>query len=631
MSGIFGIVHLDGSPVPEEELHAMRSAMLEWGVDASGVWREGSAGLGSLVSFDTPEAVYEQVPLRSDRGFVLAAEARLDNREELCGDFGIPSNERSTLADGVLCLRAYEKWGAGAPGHLFGDWSFAAWHPLERKLFLARDHFGNTALYYFKDNRRFAFASSRKGLFSLGIPRRLNEFYLACGLISWTAHHGSQTIELDLQRLPPAHTLVLEQNAIQIRQYWHLEDVPRLRLKSPKEYVDAFLPIYDQAVRARLRSRREVGVTLSGGLDSGSVTSLAARALREQGRRLRAYTSVPIYDVSGTVDGGRFGDELPYARAVASSSGNVDLVEIRTSTITPIQAIRQGLEVHEEPVHAAGNSYWLVDLLATARRDGLGVILSGQGGNATISWTGMNRVRQLAQLTMMGHWKSVLKLLSYPWTPVSFIRRMRHLRYGEGLDWSHTAIHPGFARRIGLADRYIEGTGSITNPEEWLGAAQHRYAIIKPGRSFLGSIWAETGAAHGLDVRDPTFDTHVMELTLAIPDSVFVGADGSGRWLIRAAMQDLVPDEVRLSRRRGRQAADLGYRLVHSADEVEGALREIDASSLAQQYVSMERINAVWDALRKEVNPLSTHRAVTILTRGIMAGLFLKRFEAVSA
>ncbi len=232
MSGIFGLIHLDNSPVPAGALQAMRAAMQEWGPDAGGVWQDGRAGLGSLILFDTPEAVHETGPLQSGQGFTLAAEARLDNRPELCAELQIPQAERVTLADSALCLRAYEKWGKSAPEHLIGDWSLAAWHPRERKLFLARDHFGNTALYYYQDQRRFGFASSRQALFALGIPRKLNEFYLACVLISWTAHQGSQTIELDLHRLPPAHTLTLVETGVTVDQYWRLEDVPMLHLRS---------------------------------------------------------------------------------------------------------------------------------------------------------------------------------------------------------------------------------------------------------------------------------------------------------------------------------------------------------------------------------------------------------------
>ncbi len=630
MSGIFGLIHWDGSPVLEKDLNLMRAAMQEWGPDRSGQWCQDSAGLGSLTLFDTPEAVYERLPFESAQGFVLTAEARLDNRDDLCVELDIPLAERPALADGTLVARAYEKWGESAPAHLLGDWSFAAWHPAEQRLFIARDHFGNTGLYYYSDSNRFAFASSRKALFALGIPRRLNEFFLACVLVSWPAHNGDQTIELDLRRLPPAHTLSAQAGRVKTELYWCLEDTPELHLKKQQDYVNGLLAVYDRAVRDRLRSRTEIAATLSGGLDSGSTVLLAARALKDQGRRLRAYTSVPIHDVSRMGEEVTFGDELPFAQAVASSVENIDLVTIAGRALTPIEAIRRTLEIHVEPGHAASNAYWVTELLSSAHGDGLGTLLTGQGGNGTISWSGMDHRAMALRCIQQRHWPRALQLLVYPHVPLRMLRGLRHALRQDVLDWGRTAIHPEFARRIRLGAQYIDGAGTIFNPEDWNSALQLRYATILPGRSFLGSIWAENGAAHGLEVLDATFDKRVLEFSLSVPDREYLGPDGHDRWLLRAAMEGLMPDEVRLNRRRGRQAADLGQRLVESAAEVEAALNEIESCPLAAEHLSLSRMRQVWQSLQNEVDAHNSQLAVTILSRGMMAGLYLVDLERVS-
>jgi asparagine synthase (glutamine-hydrolysing) len=630
MSGIFGLVHLDNSPTAVESLQSMRSAMAFWGPDGGHIWHAGSAGLGSLVLFNAPQALHERVPIESARGFILTAEARLDNRLELMYDLGISPADGSALPDGDLILHAYENWGEETPRHLIGDWSFAVWQPAEKKLFLARDHFGNTSVYYYANARRFAFASDRKALFALGIPRRLNEFYLACGLISWPAHHGPQTIELDLHRLPPGHTLTLKDGNIQTNQYWRLEDVPELKLKKSQDYIDGFLEVYDRAVRDRLRSHRPIGVTLSGGLDSGSITGLAARALNEQGIRLPAYTSVPLYNVSNTVDGNRFGDELPFAQSMADFAGNVDLVKIHAQDTTPIEAIRYGLAMHGEPGHAAGNMYWIYDLLKTAQNAGIGTILTGQGGNATVSWTGKSNERMIKYYIKNKNWKNLFKYLVFPVTPLLIQRTISTAFSMKKMNWQGSAIHPNLARRLDLAHKYIESTGLESNPTDWQSPRLQRYSIIKPGASFLGNIWAENSAACAMEVRDATFDKRVMEFVIAVPDREFLGPDGYDRWLIRRAMQGLMPDEVRLNRRRGRQAADLGQRLLDSAAEMETALAEVETSEMAQQYLAVDRIRNVWIALQKEITKQTTHHAVTILTRGLMAGLYLADLEKVS-
>jgi asparagine synthase (glutamine-hydrolysing) len=357
---------------------------------------------------------------------------------------------------------------------------------------------------------------------------------------------------------------------------------------------------------------------------------LAARALNEQGIRLPAYTSVPLYDVSNTVDGNRFGDELPFAQAMAGFAGNVDLIKIDARDMTPIGAIRHGLAMHGEPGHAAGNMYWIYDLLKTAQNAGIGTILTGQGGNATVSWTGKSNERMMKYYIKNKNWKNLFKYLVFPVTPLLIQRTISTAFSMKKMNWQGSAIHPNLARRLDLAHKYIESTGLESNPTDWQSPRLQRYSIIKPGASFLGNIWAENSAACAMEVRDATFDKRVMEFVIAVPDREFLGPDGYDRWLIRRAMQGLMPDEVRLNRRRGRQAADLGQRLLDSAAEMETALAEVETSEMAQQYLAVDRIRNVWIALQKEITKQTTHHAVTILTRGLMAGLYLADLEKVS-
>lgn len=630
MSGIFGILHLDGSPALDSELTTMRSAMQDWGPDGGSVWHDESAGLGSLVSLDTPEAVHERSPHRSERGFIFTVEARLDSRPELCAELGISPAESASLADGDLCLRAYEKWGATSPLHLLGDWSFAAWHPADRLLFIARDPFGPTSVYYFQDAHRFAFASSRKALFPLGVPRRLDEFFLACILVSWTAQHGESSIDLDVRRLPPAHTLTLRDGRPRLDQYWRLEDTRTVRLRSTSDYVEGLLSVYDRAIRDRLRASGPMAASLSGGLDSGSTTVLAARALREQGGRLRAYASVPAHDTSHADTQRTFGDELPLARATAEAAGNVDLVPVAAGSVSPIQAIRESLAIHDEPAHAAANMYWIGQLLRTAARDGMRALLSGQGGNATVSWSGVDHAGMLRIALKRGYWKQASEIMVYPHLPLGAIRLFRRIRHRRGLDWTGTAINTDFARRIDLASIYIAHSGDVTKAEEWYPARRRRLAIIRPGASYFGSIWSENSAAYGVDIRDATYDRRVMEFTFSIPESEFRDASGMDRRILRLAMQGLLPDEVRLNRRRGMQAADIGYRLLASAPEVEDVFSELDRSEAVHAYLDLERMRRAWQLLRQGVDHVSTHDAVTVLTRGLMAGLHLVARESLA-
>jgi len=619
LSGIFGLTHLAGEPVAVDLLQTMQTAMACWGPDGHAIWHDGAAGLGQLHLYNTPESLWERLPRwLPEHNIAFTAEARIDNRAELCDLFAIPHTERPTTPDSDLILRAYFKWGDACPDHLLGDWSFAIWHPNERKLFLARDHHGNTSLCYWQQGNNFAFASAPQALYAIGAPRRLNELYLAQVLISWPAYHGPQTIDLDIQRLPPAHAMTVTPQGTRVWRYWWLEATPDLCLPSVDDYVEGFLEVYREAVHCRLRSHRPVGVTLSGGLDSGSVTALAARELASQGKRLTAFTAVPIYDTTHTVGRQRFGDETAYATATANFLGNVDHHLLDSAHITPIEGIRRTLAIMPELGHAASNFFWITDLLDQAQAHGLGTLLTGQGGNATVSWTGAPELRSRRAAFRYDGWKEGLRRTLPPWA----LRPLLQMR-ARRQDWSGAAIRRNFAHRMALAQRRIDAIGhDVTLPESWRSPRDKRYGIIQPGASRVGDLWAQRGAAAGLEVRDPTLDKRVMAYTIAVPDDLFDAQDGADRWLMRRAMAGLLPDEVRLNRRRGRQSADLAGRLLASAAEVEAALHTVDAAP-ARAYLDTAKMHRAWVDVQQETTALSTHRAGTILLRGLMAGVFL--------
>lgn len=617
MSGIFGIFNLNNAPVDEADLSKMAEAMGHWGPDGRSQHNASIIGFGQLLLHNTPQAPLEQLPRQTTNGLLLTAEARLDNRPDLYHQLNIPSPDQETMTDSQLVELAYEKWGEACPDQLIGDWSFAIWNPQKQRLFLARDHHGNTSVYYTQDANRFAFASSREALLALGVPRRLNELYLAQVLISWPAYHGETSIDLDIKRLPPAHAMTITPEKTAVHQYWNLRDIPDMHLPSFEAYVESFLEVYTEAVESRLRSHAPVSVTLSGGLDSGSVTALAARALQAQGQRLPAYTSVPLYDVTNTVGPNRFGDETEFARETAVFHPNVDHHLLDAKNISPIEGVRRILAIRNEPGHAGANFYWIADMLQTSREQGHGTLLTGQGGNATISWTGAPELASPLMMFQNKGWKAAVKRF----LPL-FVLRTLHRRRLLRNNWASSAIHPEFARRINLVERQVAAVGTDESlPESYRQPRDMRYDTIKPGSSIMGTIWAEIGAGFGLEVRDPTVDKRVLAYTIAVPDRYFVGQDGQDRRLIRAAMTGLLPDSVRLNQKRGRQAADLGQRLISARDEVNQVLSDV-AQSEAATYLDLVKLQAAWDAIQQETSLQSTQKGVTILLRGLNSAMF---------
>jgi hypothetical protein len=357
----------------------MREPMRYWGPDGGGVWREGRAGLGQLVAHRTPEDVHERGPVTAAGGTaIVTAAARLDNRDELLKTLDVPGPDRPTTADGALVALAYERWGAATPERLRGDWSYAAWHPSDRRLVLARDHYGLTALYWYRRGSTLAFASSVKGLLALPeVPHRLDELRFAQALVLCVGD-GQPSMYEDVQRLPTARTLTFDHGGVRVREYWSLHDLPETRLGSDDEYVERLLDVLGHAVRARLRACGPVATTLSAGLDSAAVTAVAARELGD--RPLTAYTGRPAYPEVAAEFPELLVDEWPGARLVAARWPGIRHVAVRGEHVSPLAAIERSLWMHDEPEHAVPNLPWVTALLDRAREDGHVALLTGSDG-----------------------------------------------------------------------------------------------------------------------------------------------------------------------------------------------------------------------------------------------------------
>lgn len=636
MSAIYGLVRLDGPDVGESELAAMRAPMEYWGRDGGGAWREGRAGFGQLVARRTAEDEYERGPVLVAEGSVVVTPAgRIDNRDELCVELGVPVPERPGTPDGRLIALAYERWGEEAPCRLLGDWAFAAWHARERRLVLARDHYGQTAMYWHRSGSTFAFASSMKGLLALpGLSCRLNELRLAEMLVLCAAD-GVPTLYEGVNRLPTAHVLTFDEHGARTREYWSLMDVPEIRLARDEEYVERAVDLLTTAVRARLRGAGSVATTLSAGLDSAAVTALAAREL--DGARLTAYTARPAYPEVAAEMPELLVDEWPGAQAVAARYANVDHVAIRGVDVTPLAAIERSLWMHDEPEHAVPNLPWITALLDQAREDGAAVLLTGQMGNGSLSWPGDSR-RALGRMAAgdvagalaalrharaagRGGWRGAI------WRGV--VRPLRELVTAERMrrdparqpGFQLSVIAPRFAERVGLVD-HVRASG-------WdpllarARARERRLSYLLPGRLPVNAWWHQRIAAHGLDVRDPTADVRLLEFCVATPEDQFA-RDGHDRWLARRAAAPMVPPEIAWSRRRGAQGADIAYRLRADAPAVSQAVERLAASELVREYVDVGLVERNWQQVRA-----GGSEGVLELTRGLLFGAFLVRSAGV--
>ena len=310
MSGIGAVFNLDGSEVPQAEIERMANCLKPYGPDRQQILHvRGAAFVFCLHSF-TPEDVMERQPHIFANRLVMLFDGRIDNRTELGETMGMTSSEMRSLPDSAIALNLFVKRGEAAFELIIGDFSVVVMDLQDGHLLCARDPMGLRALHYHLSPGRFAVATVPEGLFALSwIPRILNQDKVADILVN-RGLNPETTYYKGVDRVPPGFLVRVRGGTLSKDQYWNPENIADVRFKSDHDYVDALRQHLDIAVRARLRSRRVPCATITGGLDSSTISVLAADMLSATGNKLNTFTAVPEAGFNKEEIRGRYFDEF---------------------------------------------------------------------------------------------------------------------------------------------------------------------------------------------------------------------------------------------------------------------------------------------------------------------------------
>ena len=629
MGALYG--YLNFNKRPENNLpEVISSPALYWGGDNHFKYSTNNIIIGNLHRFNTPEAVYEQQPYEPKPNNFVFFNGRMDNRNNILNILDLKEN--LNISDGFLVSRMWEKFGVDIVNHLEGDWVVVVWDENEKKLHILRDHHGYSALYYFCNHTFFAFATSIKSLLALdSIPKKPNMKRVAQVLTSWQGN-GLDCAYEGILRLPPAHAMEVDSN-LKVKQYkhWFPENIKPVNFPNEKDYYTKFFEEYSRSVEVKLRSYKPVCSQLSGGLDSGTVVTLAAIHLKKKGIRLPAFTSTPAYDIKGLTSKTRFGDEAYLAKLTADYTGNTDWFPIDAANVNPFDAIREGIEIHDEPFHAGANTFWISEIKKVAQEMNLGSMLTGQGGNATVSWPTpgflqiMSRKKDLIKPKDFFSYSGLRHIILPLYVPQSVKNIIRNNSKGNMPFLEYSAMNKEYAIKHKIAEQMQEEDHDPSFART-SSPLKTRLKIIKPGSSIIGFLHSQAAAWNNIEMRDPTFDKSLMEYCLSVPDHIYVSG-GKDRMLLRKSFEGMMPPEVLWNINRGRQAADIGHRVVKFQDTGKAILDELSQSPLCNEILDIERMKLILNDLIKGVNSKNNNEAGTVLLRGITDGLFLLRFK----
>jgi asparagine synthase (glutamine-hydrolysing) len=639
MTALAGLWRFDDRPNAAHSCARMLAAQELYGPHDGAQWADGGVALGRRLMRVLPEDAVDCQPLIAGEGrYVLVADIRLDNRDELIRALRISPSQACNLCDGAILLAAIERWDESCLERLVGDYAFALWDGARRRMLLARDPLGQRPLHYHRGNKFFAFASMPKGLHALPeVPYAPDEERIAEFLVLMP-ETGTQSFFLGIERVESGHVVAVTEKGLAARRHWQPSRT-RITFRRPEDYSAAMRNLLDQAVRCRLRGTGDVGAYLSGGLDSGAVAATAARLLASSRRRVVAFTAVPREGYDCPAPSNRIVDEGPYAAATAALYPNMEHVLVRSEGRSPLDDLDRNFFFCDRPVLNICNTVWENSIADAMRGRKLTVALGGDAGNMGLSYGG---TELLPELVRSGHWlhwwrevqalvarrqmrwRGVVANTFGPWCPPALWLWLNKVLNRSALSvGEYTAVHPRLLAELDLRSRAKARDHDLVDRPWKDGVAMRLWALQRVdagdyNKGLLGG-WQ-------IDCRDPTADVRLLEFCLAVPTEQFL-RDGVQKALARRALADRLPQLVLDEPRKGLQAADWHERLTAVRDRVRTELDRLGACPPAMKALDLPRLRQLvenwpsggWE--REEV--FMPYRFA--LLRAISTGHFLRR------
>lgn len=535
------------------------------------------------------EDAFDRQPLVLD-GYMLVADVRLDNRDDLLASLGRSFDWRET-ADSEILLRAWLRWGEACLDRLVGDYAFAVYSTAERRLSLVRDHAGERPLFWARDGQGAAFASMPSGL--LALPRfRQGLNFDALALVAAEVGPTTQSSYFQsIQRVLPGQIVTIANGKIAARSYWQ-PNLEGWEGAAPENLIDEYRGLLDNAVRARLRrSSGPVAAQLSSGLDSNAVAATAAR-IEGARKSVLAFTSAPRHGFAEQAMRGRMGDESTLAALTARQHGMTHRV-VRTSG-SGIAHLRSLVATSQEPFVNVINLGWLETIGELAQAEGARTLLTGEFGNLTLHSGG---IRVLGDFIGSGRWGRWLKLaraasqrpdLSWrgilmnsfePWVP----QRLRRQLYDRFMGTAERSAS------VFLRDHWIGNVGERIEAEFFPARSANSYAdrVALIAQADSGAYNKGFLARHGVDLRAPLADRRIFEFSLRLPrECLFSGT--MSQPLARLALADRLPRQVLDNPMRGQQSADWFEHM--DLAEILSLIEDIEASHGAREIIDFAKL-----------------------------------------
>ncbi|MBE5936916.1 MAG: hypothetical protein E7265_02670 [Lachnospiraceae bacterium] len=516
----------------------------------------------------TPEAANEHLPMLSqDNSVLFTSDCVIDNRQDLLSQM---SWLDKNCSDGRLLYEAWLKWGEKLTDYVIGAYAFAVYITSDNTLHIFTDHMANRSIFYYETDDSLMFSTAIVPLAN-AVKAVPSEKWIGGCLSTVSADmmlYEHLTPYEGILQMPSATHLIYGKKGISLKKYWSAKSVRgHYPHKDTMEYREQFVDTFNKCVSSVLRSDTMTGCTLSSGLDSSCIASLAAKELAKRGQSLHSYTSVPLKEYIHTNNRTEIADESKGVYEVCKMYPNIIPQFLECPDKDAFSELKRLIPLIGYPMKSGYNLAWLDAIYSKAASDGCKLMLKGQYGNSTISWG--KALSVFYQLICHCHPIIALKMMrgfgrqyNVPRkTILKFILKEYKNNFAGYTPCEDDMLCSNRLNKKNKYTSFLKKTERTSGGGEMDSAAKRkRFIFNETGLMQLGMFDTIMSLIHGVLIRDPAKDMRIVTLCCQLP--VECGIAGYvERGMVRTYMKGIVPDLILNDLyHRGIQSADYAFR-----------------------------------------------------------------------
>lgn len=513
----------------------------------------------------------------------------LHNIPTLKKELNIDLNEE--IHETELFFRHYIKKKTDCFKNILGKWMFVSYNKYNHSVLFARDHLGMFNYYYSYSKNNIFFSTNLYFLINnKHIDLEFNLLYFA-GIAVGFAGKKNETAFKQINKIPSANTLKIENGFTFESQFWKAEIKETIHYKKEDEYYEAFVDLFTNIIKNQIKHNNNIASTLSSGLDSTFVTAITAKILSDKNQQLTAITAIPKYLDIPVASKRRYANEFPLAQLVAQKYSNITHLIDQSLNSDPILGLIKSIDIHQFPVRNAGNQYWLISMFELLQQNKITTLFTGQSGNITFSWPFFSSAKR------------------------NFLQIIKKSIYTEPYYLRRSYLNNDFKKKYHFKNYLKENS---YNPSFYSkNLAKIRTHFFNVYQTMGYHTWNEKGLYFGINVLDPTADVRLIDFCFSIPQNLYANKKGN-RLFIRNAAKNILPDEVINNNLKAVQSADVTKRLFESYEQYSELLNKAFDSPLIKKIFDFEKLN----------NALKTKKLIThIFLRTVLVSLFIHFME----